>query len=79
MGGILSILKKNNLNKIFLDKTEIITNDKFRGQSKSRPLRHMRKRLYEEFDSIWVKYNNNKATYDQWSKALDKWLNSELI
>ena len=79
MGGILSILKKNNLNKIFLDKTEIITNDRFRDQSKKRPLRHMRKRLYEEFDLIWVKYNNNKATYDQWSKALDKWLNSELI
>lgn len=79
MGSIMSILKKNDLKKIFLDKLESITNDKFRNQSKDRHLRHMRKRLHEEFDSIWVKYNNNKATYDQWSKALIKWINSELI
>ena len=36
-------------------------------------------RLHEEFDKIWIKYNNNEATYDQWNKALDKWLSSERI
>ena len=39
----------------------------------------MRNRLAEEFDEIWIKYNNNKATYNQWEQALDKWISSELI
>jgi len=39
----------------------------------------MRDRLWEEFDVVWVKYNNNQATYDQWKKALDKWLNAEIV
>ena len=34
---------------------------------------------WEEFDSVWVKYNNNEATYEQWEKALNKWLNLEAI
>ena len=46
---------------------------------KTRFLREMRNRLWEEFDEVWVNYNNNKATYDQWKKALDKWLNAEII
>ena len=75
----MSTLKMNNLSKTFLNKTQLISNDKFSSQSQIRHLRHMRKRLYEEFDSIWIEYNNNKASYNQWNKALDKWLNSELI
>jgi hypothetical protein len=39
----------------------------------------MRNRLEKEFDEIWIKYNNNKATYSQWEQALDKWISSELI
>lgn len=79
MVGIMSILKKTNLNKIFLNKTSVITNEKYRNQNKDRHMRHMRNRLAEEFDEIWIKYNNNKATYNQWEKALDKWISSELI
>jgi hypothetical protein len=75
----MSTLKMNNLSKTFLNKTQLISNDKFSSQSQIRHLCHMRKRLYEEFDSIWIEYNNNKASYNQWNKALDKWLNSELI
>jgi hypothetical protein len=39
----------------------------------------MRNRLEKEFDETWIKYNNNKATYNQWEQALDKWISSELI
>ena len=79
MVDIMSILKKTNLNKIFLNKTSVITKEKYRNQNKDRHMRHMRNRLAEEFDEIWIKYNNNKATYNQWEKALDKWISSELI
>lgn len=39
----------------------------------------MRMRLWEKFDEVWVRYNNNQATYQEWEKALDKWLNVEKI
>jgi hypothetical protein len=39
----------------------------------------MRDRLCEEFDEVWIRYENNKATYEQWEKALDKWLSAEII
>ena len=64
-----------DLRKIFLDKT----NNMEYNFEKSRGVRNMSLRLHEEFDKIWVKYNNNEATYDQWNKALDKWLSSERI
>ncbi len=37
-------------------------------------LRRMEKRLHEEFDAVWVKYNNGKATIAEWEKALNDWL-----
>ena len=79
MVDIMSTLNKPNLKKIFLNKTSAINNEKYRNQSKERHIRHMRDRLAEEFDEIWTKYNNNKATYNQWEQALDKWINAELI
>jgi hypothetical protein len=39
----------------------------------------MRKRLSDEFDKIWVRYNKKEATYNQWINALDKWLKVERI
>ena len=39
--------------------------------------RHMRNILWEEFDSLWVRYNNNKATFEQCTYALEKWLRLE--
>jgi len=68
-----------DLQKIFLDKTSEITNEIFRNRSQERHLRKMRKRLSDEFDKIWVRYNQNKATYNQWINALDKWLKVERI
>ena len=74
----MNILKRD-LKRIYLDKIDEIDNQKYRSRSKERHLRHMRKRLHEEFDQIWIKYNNNQATYQQWEQSLNKWLNSELI
>tara|TARA_R100000353_G_scaffold176031_2_gene148397 strand:+ start:365 stop:553 length:189 start_codon:yes stop_codon:yes gene_type:complete len=62
-----------------LDKTSEITNEIFRNRSQERHLRKMRNRLSDEFDKIWVRYNQNKATYNQWINALDKWLKVERI
>ena len=66
-----------NLKKIFLNRLREIDDDRVNNQSMDRGLRHLRKRNWEEFDRIWVKYNNNQANYQQWDKALDKWLRSE--
>lgn len=68
-----------DLQKIFLDKTSEITNEIFRNRSQERHLRKMRKRLSDEFDKIWVRYNKKEATYSQWINALDKWLKVERI
>jgi hypothetical protein len=68
-----------DLQKIFLDKTSKITNEIFSNRSRERHLRNMRTRLHDDFDTIWVRYNNNKATYNQWQQALDKWLKVECI
>ena len=68
-----------DLQKIFLDKTSEITNEIFSNRSRERHLRNMRKRLSDEFDKIWVRYNKKEATYSQWQNALDKWLKVERI
>ena len=64
-----------NLKKIFLDRLKEINYNPI----KTRGMRLMCKRLWEEFDDVWIKYENNKATYEQWEKALDKWLNAEEV
>ena len=64
-----------NLKKIYLDR---LNDAKFNAR-KNRGMHKMAERLLDEFDEIWIKYNNNQATYEQWEKALDKWLNAEII
>ena len=66
-----------NLKKIFLSRLANLDDNKVNNQSMERTTRHMRKRLWKEFDQIWVKYNNNQANYQQWDHALEKWLRSE--
>lgn len=70
-------IMKKNLQKIFLDRIEKLPNNA--GKSKDYHLKKMSKQLHTEFDNIWVRYNDNKATYDQWIKSLDKWLSVECI
>ncbi len=64
-----------NLKKIYLDKTGKLQYN----LNKDRFARKMCKRLHEEFDQTWIKYNNKQATYQDWEKALDKWLNAEQL
>ena len=64
-----------NLKKIFLDRLEKINYNPI----KTRGMRLMCERLWEECDDVWIKYEINKATYEQWEKALDKWLNAEEV
>ena len=39
----------------------------------------MSRRLHKEFDEVWVKHEKGEATFDEWKKSLNKWLQSELI
>jgi hypothetical protein len=35
--------------------------------------------LHQEFDEIWIMYENKQANYNQWEQALDNWLKAECI
>tara|TARA_Y100000593_G_C4272834_1_gene318334 strand:- start:504 stop:695 length:192 start_codon:yes stop_codon:yes gene_type:complete len=63
------------LKKIYLDKTGNVSYN----PNKDRKMLKMVKRLQDEFDEVWLKYENNKATYKEWEDALDKWLNAEQV
>ena len=63
------------LKNLFLERI----NDLDYRDNLNRQIRRTRERLWKEFDEVWVKYNNNQATFAEWNKALDKWLNSEVI
>lgn len=66
-----------DLKKIFSERIMKIQNEITIPKNKS--FKRMRERLHKEFDEVWVNYKNNQATYDQWDKALRKWLNAEII
>tara|TARA_R100001594_G_C3855505_1_gene219553 strand:- start:95 stop:262 length:168 start_codon:yes stop_codon:yes gene_type:complete len=42
-------------------------------------MRVMAKQLHDKFDKTWVKAEKGEATYEEWSKDLDNWLNAELL
>tara|TARA_R100000742_G_C4239070_1_gene59102 strand:- start:311 stop:487 length:177 start_codon:yes stop_codon:yes gene_type:complete len=58
-----------------LDKTKNIPS-KVQGNHR---VRRMSKRLHEEFDKTWVKLEKGETTMEEWVKALNKWIQSELI
>lgn len=62
----------SNLKQIYLDKTNIERSDNFDYN-----LTKMRRLLHKKFDDVWVRYNNKKATIQEWRTALDKWLKAE--
>jgi len=66
-----------DLKKIYLKRVYEMPNHA--GQGTDRNVRNMRIRLQDEFDAVWIKYNKGKATYQEWDKALTKWLKSELV
>ena len=63
-------LKKHYLNKLYATKGKN-THDYHK--------RKMRENLHEEFDVVWVKYNNGLASYREWENSLNKWLRMEQI
>lgn len=73
METILNISQKTK--KHYLDKCKNIP-DKLQLNYR---IRKMSRRLHKEFDEVWVKYENGDATFDDWKKSLNKWLQSELI
>jgi len=39
----------------------------------------MARKLQAEFDIVWLDYLKGNATYNEWEKALDSWLNVEML
>ena len=70
-------IMKKNLKNLYLSRLEKLP--KNAGKGGDFRIRKMRKKLHEEFDRIWVRYNQKKATYSEWNKALEKWLSAECI
>ena len=66
---------KNTLKKHFLDKLYSTVGKTTHDYHK----RKMRESLHEQFDEVWVKYNNGLATYREWEHSLNKWLKMEQI
>ena len=63
-------LRKRYLDKLYATKGKV-TYDYHK--------RKMREGLHEEFDEVWVRFNNSDATLREWDKALNKWLTMEVI
>ncbi len=65
----------NQLKKIYLDRTKNIQHNSLQ----SRGIRKMCSRLEDQFDAVWLRYEQNNATFKEWEDALDEWLNAEQI
>ena len=68
---------KKDLKQHYLDRTSKMPDNT--GGNLDRNIRVMRKNAHEKFDKIWVKYNNDRANFDECKLALEKWLKLELI
>ena len=68
---------KKNLKNLYLSRLEKLP--KNAGKGGDFRIRKMRRKLHDEFDKIWIRCNENKATFNQWNKALEKWLSAECI
>ena len=69
-------MKDEELKEIFLDKIIAMGWDKDYTDHK---MRKMSIKLQEEFDIVWLDYLKGDATYNEWEKALDSWLNVEML
>ena len=68
--------KDKELKEIFLDRVLAMGWDKPCPDYK---MRKMARKLQEEFDIVWLDYLKGNATYNEWEKALDSWLNVEML
>ena len=69
-------MKDWELKEIFLDKILAMGWDKPCPDYK---MRKMAQNLQEQFDIVWLDYLKGNATYNEWEKALDGWLNVEML
>lgn len=68
---------QKDLKRLYLGKLAELPPDA--GTNKEYHIRKMAKQLCNKFDEVWIKYNNNKATYIEWKIALNKWLTMETL
>jgi len=68
---------KNNLKKHFLNKLEEFPDKPI--QEKDYHKKKMADIKWKEFDKVWVRYDHDKATFNEWKKSLNKWLIAERI
>jgi len=69
-------MKDWELKEIFLDKILAMGWDQDNPDYK---MRNMARKLQAEFDIVWLDYLKGNATYNEWEKALDSWLNVEIL
>ena len=69
-------MKDEELKEIFLDR---ILEMEWDNDYPDYKMRHMARKLQEEFDKVWLEYLDGNATYDEWEKALNGWLNVEML
>ena len=69
-------MKDKELKEIFLDRVLAMGWDKPCPDYK---MRKMARKLQEEFDMVWLDYLKGNPTYNEWEKALDSWLNVEML
>ena len=68
--------KDKELKEIFLDRVLAMGWDKPCPDYK---MRKMAIKLQAEFDIVWLDYLKGNATYNEWERALDSWLNVEML
>ena len=69
-------MKDEELKEIFLGRTLAMGWDQDNPDYK---MRNMARKLQAEFDIVWLDYLKGNATYNEWEKALDSWLNVEML
>ena len=71
-------MKDRKLQEIFLERVQTKMANYDNSQEDYR-MRKMAIGLHEKFDETWIDYISGNATYEQWDKALNNWLDAELL
>jgi hypothetical protein len=74
-------MSTTDLRKRFLERVADKTSGYERNTREDYKLRKMSEKLHEEFDRIWLDILGQDSifTLNDWDKALNNWLNSEMI
>lgn len=71
-------MKETKLQEIFSERvrTKMVN---YNGNQTDYKMRKMAVSLHNQFDKVWKDCLKGKATYEQWDKALNSWLDAELL